>query len=267
MVAWCRASGDDARLKPARELLFKVLSYRDTPGILIPKFDPVVRPAKGMAVPMILLNTVQELRRADPENTAEYNTLTDGFIKEIRGYLDYEHRAVLEQTGPDGELQDHFEGRLLTPGHAIEAAWFILTEARERQDEKLRELGCTILDWMWEWGWDKEYGGIIYFRDVLNKPASEYWHDMKFWWPQNEAAIATLMAWDATGDEKYLEWHTRLMDWTEKLFPDRKYGEWFGYFHRDGRLSTDLKGNMYKGPFHIPRMYYRLWDILNKAGY
>ncbi|MCK5735780.1 MAG: AGE family epimerase/isomerase [Spirochaetaceae bacterium] len=267
MAAWCRGSGDNSRIKPARELLKKVLSYRNNPDILIPKFDPVVRPAKGMAVPMILLNTVQELRRADPGNTAEYNKLIDGFIDEIRGYLKPEYKAVLEQTGPNGELQDHFEGRLLTPGHAIEAAWFILSEARERNDKELTSLGCRMLDWMWEWGWDKKYGGIIYYRDVLNKPPSEYWHDMKFWWPQNEAAIATLMAWATTDDDKYLDWHSRLMNWIEELFPDKEYGEWFGYLHRDGRLSTDLKGNMYKGPFHVPRMYYRLWETLERAGY
>jgi LPS-assembly protein len=40
----------------------------------------------------------------------------------------------------------------------------------------------------------------IYYRDARGLPCTEYWHDMKFWWPQNEAIIATLMAWDQTGD-------------------------------------------------------------------
>ena len=39
-------------------------------------------------------------------------------------------------------------------------------EARHRgNDSKLTELALTILDWSWEWGWDKEFGGIINFRD------------------------------------------------------------------------------------------------------
>lgn len=268
MAAWTRASGDDSRIAAARDLLGKVQSYRTDPGVLIPKFDPVVRPATGLAVPMILLNTVQELRRADPANQAEYNALIDGFIDEIRSCMKPEFKAVLEQTAPDGSLQDHFEGRQLNPGHAIEAAWFILAEAGERGgDPGLTELGCTILDWMWDWGWDDEYGGIIYYRDVLHKPASEYWHDMKFWWPQNETAIATLMAHLATGKEKYLDWHMQVMDYAEANFMDSEFGEWFGYLHRDGRRSTDLKGNTYKGPYHIPRMYYRLWKSLDQAGY
>ena len=56
------------------------------------------------------------------------------------------------------------------------------------------ELGCKILDYMWERGWDKEHGGILYFRDVYDKPVQEYWQDMKFWWPHNEVIIATLLA-------------------------------------------------------------------------
>ena len=115
---------------------------------------------------------------------------------------------------------------------------------------------------MWEWGWDKEYGGIIQFMDVLGKPKTDYWHDMKFWWPQNEAAIAALYSYYFSNDEKYLEKFYMVDEYTKK-FIDDKYPEWFGYLHRDGSVSTTLKGNMYKGPFHIPRMYMRCIEIID----
>jgi N-acylglucosamine 2-epimerase len=113
--------------------------------------------------------------------------------------------------------------------------------------------GLTMLDWMWKRGWDEEFGGIIYFRDVYEKPIQEYWHDMKFWWPQNEAIIATLMAYVETGDEKYARWHQQIHDYAYRTFHDKEHGEWYGYLHRDGRISTDLKGNLWKAPFHYPR--------------
>ena len=117
---------------------------------------------------------------------------------------------------------------MLCPGHSIEAAWFILNEAKQRgNDPELIQIGTTILDWMWEIGWDKEYGGILYFRDVKGLPVQEYWHDMKFWWPQNEAIIATLLAYQLTGDPKYGTWHKMIHDWTYKYFPDPEHGEWF----------------------------------------
>ena len=176
-----------------------------------------------------------------------------------------EFEAVMETVGPGGEFIDSFDGRMLCPGHAIEAAWFILNESKLRGgDDRLRKIGLTILDWSWRWGWDGEHGGIIYYRDVKGLPCTEYWHDMKFWWPQNEAIIATLLAYQITGDEKYARRHQLAHDWAHEHFPDAERGEWFGYLHRDGRLSTPLKGNMWKGPFHLPRMQLVCWKLLEE---
>ena len=115
---------------------------------------------------------------------------------------------------------------------------------------------------MWKRGWDEEHGGIIYFKDVYDKPVQEYWHDMKFWWPQCEAIIATLLAYQLTGDEKYAQWHRDIHEYAHKVFPDKEHGEWFGYLHRDGRVSSPVKGNQFKGPFHLPRMQWYCWQML-----
>ncbi len=169
----------------------------------------------------------------------------------------------METVGPHGEIIDHFDGRMLNPGHAIEAAWFILREARHRDnDPDLMHVGTTMLDWMWRRGWDEQYGGLLYFTDVKGLPVQEYWHDMKFWWPHNEAIIATLLAWQLTGDDKYAHWHQLVHDWAYAHFPDPEHGEWYGYLHRDGRVSVPLKGNLWKGPFHLPRMQLVCWKLL-----
>ncbi len=77
---------------------------------------------------------------------------------------------------------------------------------------------------------------------------------MKFWWPQCETIIASLYAYMATGDEEYLHRHQRISEWTYSHFPDKEYGEWYGYLHRDGTVAQPAKGNIFKGPFHVPRM-------------
>jgi len=82
----------------------------------------------------------------------------------------------------------------------------------------------------------------------------EYWHDMKFWWPHNETIIATLLAYLLIGEQRYAHWHRMVQDWAYKHFPDPEHGEWFGYLHRDGRLSVRLKGDLWKGSYHLPRM-------------
>jgi len=265
-ASYSRASGQKAYAQKALALFRKVLEWKDDVRLLIPKFMPETRASRHFGLPMILLNTAQELRKACPEEEW-LNTVIDDFIKEIRTYfVRPELELVLEQCALDGSLQaDHFEGRLLNPGHAIEGAWFILNEARYRNnDADLIRLGCDMLDWMWNVGWDTEYGGLFYVRDALKKSLFDYWHDMKFWWPHNEAIIANLTAYSLTGATRYLDRFYQLDSYVHTHFADKDFGEWFGYLHRDGSVSTQLKGNMFKGPFHIPRMYLACLSVLNR---
>lgn len=281
------ATGERTYLQRALDILELILRYRDTPGLLLPKGVPATRPSRGFALPMILLNVAQVLRRASAGRSADGEGETHGPVAAASGagnetrersrmladrvaeesinlistyFVNEEYRCVLEECGPNGELLDHFEGRTLNPGHAIEGAWFVLEEAISRggslrdADPKLVSLGVRMLDWMWEWGWDREYGGLYYFRDVLGHPSPEYWHDMKFWWPHSEAIIACLTAWLLTGDSRHAARYRQVKEWSYAHFPDDRHGEWYGYLHRDGTVSSDLKGNLFKGPFHIPRM-------------
>ncbi len=261
-AAYGTAAGEASFHRQALDLFRLLLKFHTTPGLLPAKVNPAVRPLKGLAMPMILLATAQELRKA--VNDPVCNEVINASITEIeRDFLKPEFKALLESVGPNGEFCDTFDGRLVNPGHSIEVAWFILDEARLRGGEpRLVDLGCRILECSFELGWDREYGGIFYYRDARGLPATEYWHDMKFWWPHNEALIATLLACQLTGREKYARWHQAVHEWAYAHFPDPVYGEWFGYLHRDGTVSTRLKGNLWKGPFHLPRMQWYCWQRL-----
>lgn len=258
-AAYYKATGIEEYAQKARDAFDTFYKYGTTPGLTEPKFTDQ-RPTRGMGVPMIGMVTAQEMRKNLGDES--YTKYIDSWLEEIRTYfMNEEYQAVMETVGPNGEFLDHFDGRMLNPGHAIEGSWFVMQEAQYRNnDPELIRMGTTMLDWMWKIGWDKEYGGMLYFRDVKGLPVQEYWQDMKFWWPQNETIIATLKAYEMTGDKKYLEWHEMIHDWTFSHFPDEEHGEWFGYLHRDGRISTPLKGNIWKGPFHIPRMYLKAWQ-------
>lgn len=260
-AAYAKASGDDSASRQASDLIRMFIRQHTEESLIIPKF---FRPMKSMGFPMILIGTAQVLR--DTVGDPMCDEWIDMGIQEIgKDFMKSDMEAVMETVGPSGEFIDHFDGRLLNPGHAIEGAWFILHEARHRgRDAELIEMGTTMLDWMWNIGWDEEYGGILYFREVKGHPVQEYWHDMKFWWPQCETIIATLLAYYLTGNERYARWHSMVHDWAHNHFPDPEYGEWFGYLHRDGRISVPLKGNIWKGPFHIPRMQWYCWQLLEE---
>ena len=262
-AAYAKASGDDEAAAKAKRIFGKCIEYATVPGLLEPKFTNT-RPSKGIGVPMIMINTAQQLRETIGDDRCD--EWISRWINEIETYFVKDNiKCVMEQVAPDGSIIDHIDGRTLNPGHAIEGAWFILHEAKHRNnDPHLIELGCKMIDYMWERGWDKDYGGILYFRDVYNKPVQEYWQDMKFWWPHNEVIIATLLAYLITGKKTYSQWHKMVHDYAYGHFHDKKNGEWYGYLHRDGTIAQTAKGNLYKGPFHLPRQEWYCLQLLNE---
>jgi N-acylglucosamine 2-epimerase len=256
-----KATGEEEYAEKARLTFKRFVDHNLNPQGVEPKFTEV-RPTKSLAFPMITIVTAQELRESI--DLPDANEWIDRSIETVRrDHLSPELRCVLETVGPTGEFVDHFDGRALNPGHAMEGAWFIMLEGKLRGDDELVKTGLQMLNYSWERGWDEEYGGILYFVDAKGLPVQEYWHDMKFWWPHNEAIIATLMAYLLTGDEKYGHMHREIHDWAYKHFPDPEHGEWFGYLHRDGSRSSTLKGNLWKGPFHLPRMQLTCWKLLS----
>jgi N-acylglucosamine 2-epimerase len=262
-AAYARASGSEEAAGRARTVFGKCLEYASDASLLPAKFT-ATRPTRGIGVPMIMLNTAQQLRETIGDHRSD--AWISRWIEEIETYFVKDDIAcVMEQVAPDGSIIDHIDGRTLNPGHAIEGAWFILHEARHRNnDPSLIRLGCRMLDYMWERGWDQEYGGILYFRDVYHRPVQEYWQDMKFWWPHNEAIIATLLAYLMTGEEKYARWHRQVHGYAYSHFHDDLHGEWFGYLHRDGSIAQRAKGNLFKGPFHLPRQEWYCIQILDQ---
>ncbi len=261
-AAYAKASGDEQAAIKARELFTNCIQYAEGEKKLQPKFTDT-RPARGIGVPMIMMNTAQQLRETIGDERC--NEYIAKWIYDIETYhVKDDIKCVMEQVAPDGNIIDHIDGRTLNPGHAIEGAWFILHEAKYRNnDPHLIDLGCRMLDYMWERGWDKDFGGILYFTDVYHKPVQEYWQDMKFWWPQNETIIATLLAYLMTGNEKYAQWHKMIHEYAYKYFHDKEHGEWYGYLHRDGTVAQPAKGNLFKGPFHLPRQEWYCYQLLS----
>ncbi len=253
MAEYALATGEDHWAQRALQVFDDTQRFLATPGYLPAKFEPGVQ-LQSHSITMILINVGSCLRKVidDPKLTAQIDASVD---KLRRFFIHPEFKALLETVGPQGEFIDNGMGRTINPGHCIETAWFLLEESCHRGwDPDLRDLGLKIFDWSWDWGWDKQYGGIINFRDCRHLPPQDYSQDMKFWWPQCEAIIASLYAYRATGDEKYILRHNLISEWTYSHFPDDEYGEWYGYLHRDGTVAQPAKGNIFKGPFHVPRM-------------
>lgn len=262
LAEFAKATGEDWARQKAAEVFDTLVRYHTTPGLLEPKVNPDVRNLKGHAMPMILLATAQVARQVDDRPI--YNEIIDNSIHEVFDhFLKPEFRAMLENVGPSGEFVDIPEGRVILPGHAIETAWFIMEEGRYRNDRELSLRALPILEWSLERGWDPEHGGgLLYYTDLKDLPCQQYEWDMKLWWPHTEMIYATLLAYHLTGDEKWAQWHQKAHDYSFSHFADPEFGEWFGYLHRDGTVSHRLKGNLWKGPYHLSRMLMLSWKLL-----
>jgi N-acylglucosamine 2-epimerase len=257
--AFAKVSGEDWARERAETKLRRFLEHVPSPAK-----GTDVRPSKSLGVPMITIATCQELRESI--GLADADAHIDRAIDEIRrDFVKPELGAVMETVGLDGAVLEHFDGRTLNPGHALECGWFLLREAEQRGDAELVRLGCDVIDWTFARGWDAQHGGLLYFVDLHGRPVQEYWHDMKFWWPHAEAILAVLYAFVCTGDERYARLHDEVHEWAHAHFHDPEHGEWFGYLHRDGSRSSTLKGNLWKGPFHLPRMQLFAADLCERA--
>ena len=263
------ATKDSAYLKTAQKYFdFVYGMYKDPqtdPYKITPKSYAETRNTKTLANPMILMNVASIMRQADTERFSYYDGIITDLIKDIQCFYKPEYKAMFENINADDNsvILNTATCRVINPGHDIECAWFLLEEAERRQDSDLIAFAAQVFDNAFALGWDKEYGGILYFKDILGLPVEAYEHDMKLWWPHNEAMIASLMLYRITDDKKYWDIFNQVSEYAFAHFSDREYGEWFGYLRRDG-LPTEpaCKGHTYKGPFHVMRMLAKCMQLL-----
>lgn len=220
-----------------------------------PKINPENQKMKALSPVMIMLSTAQTMRSIGCSEKEFYHAIVCECLDDIinGGFLT--DKGLLENVSADGMPVDSPVGRIVNPGHSFEAAWFIMLEGILSDNRIAIAAGKKIIDTTLPLGWDENTGGIIAFCDIEGKPPVQLEWDMKLWWPQCEAMIALRMAYQLFKEEQYRSKYVELKEYCKQYFVDTQNGEWYGYLHYDNTVSTNLKGNIFKGPFHIPRLY------------
>ena len=245
----------------AVDTFMNILRRQPNPKGSYNKAYPATRPLKSFALPMILCNLVLEMEPLLDAQLIE-QTITTGIHAVMDEFYRPDLGLILEHIAPDGSFSDSFEGRLLNPGHGLEAMWFIMDLAQRSNNQALIRKATDITLSILEHGWDKQYGGIYYFLDVKGYPPQQLEWDQKLWWVHIETIISLLKGYLHTGDERCWQWFEKVHAYTWAHFPDAEYGEWFGYLNRQGEVLLPLKGGKWKGCFHIPRGLYQCWKTL-----
>jgi len=219
---------------------------------------------KSLAISMILANLSLEMECLLDDR--ELDSVLDLCVGEVMGlFLDERLNILFENVAPDGSHPDCFEGRLINPGHGIEAMWFIMDIARRRDDQALIDRAVDVTLSTLDLAWDNEYGGIYYFLDCRGKPLVQLEWDQKLWWVHLETLVALIMGYRLTGRDECRPWFEKIHEYVWQRFPDPEYGEWFGYLNRRGKKLLELKGGKWKGCFHVPRALYLCSEELGNS--
>lgn len=262
-----KATGNDEYALIARRIFGRILERRSNPKGQWCKAYPGTRPMKDFALPMIICNMALEIEDILEDKSVLEQTIDTCLHEVFDVFYQPELGCMLENVSSvDGSPVDCFEGREINPGHDLEALWFMMNLGVRRGDKALIEKCVEIALSVIERGWDKEFGGIYYFLDAKGVPQQKLEWDQKLWWVHIESAIAMLKGYQLTGNEKCLEWFSKLDAYLWDNFKDKEYPEWFGYLNRRGEVLLPLKGGKWKGCFHVPRGLYQIWQLAEKCG-
>jgi N-acylglucosamine 2-epimerase len=255
------ATGNQEYTDLAKVTYDRILERHENPKGRYNKAYPGTRNLKNFALPMIMCNLNLEM-----EHILGTDFVMDSANKLIDEVLNVfyrpEYGLVVENVNEDGSLSDTFDGRLLNPGHTIEAMWFIMDLAERMNNRDIIDQAQQITLQTLKHGWDEKNGGIFYFMDVKNRPPQQLEWDQKLWWVHLETLISLLKGYRLTGSQESLEWFEKVHEYTWTHFKDDQFPEWFGYLNRQGEVSLDLKGGKWKGCFHVPRGLYQCWQTL-----
>jgi len=253
------ASGEEWAKEIALQSYHNVLRRKDDPKGKYNKTYPNTRPMKSLAVPMILANLSLEMDWLLPHDQLAH--ILDTTVQEVmHDFLDQERGLMYEHVSPDGSHLDSFEGRLINPGHGIEAMWFIMDIANRQHDTQTINRAVDVVMNILNFAWDHEHGGLYYFMDAKGHPPQQLEWDQKLWWVHLESLVALAIGLRLTGRTDCWEWYQKIHDYTWSHFADAEQGEWFGYLNRQGKVLLNLKGGKWKGCFHVPRSLYLCWQ-------
>lgn len=139
-----------------------------------------------------------------------------------------------------------------TFGHDIEASW-LLCEAAEVLDDptllaRVRGVALQMADKVLAEGVLAD-GGLCY-----EGKAGRIIDGGRECWPQAEAIVGFLNAYQLSGQPKYVVAAERVWDYVERNLIDREHGEWFWRINDGGQPDAKLpKVSEWKGPYHVSR--------------
>jgi mannobiose 2-epimerase len=150
-------------------------------------------------------------------------------------------------------------------GHDIEGSWLLCEAAEMLEDEailaEVRREAVEMAQAVLDQAVDPD-GGLLYEADP-----SGIIDTGKEWWPQAEAVVGFLNAYQISGRDHFRKAAEKSWEFIEKYIVDRQHGEWFWRVSREGVPSPDkLKVDQWKCPYHNSRTCFEVMARLDSIG-
>lgn len=253
LAEYYRASGDAWAKEESLRAYQRFQARKDNPKGIWTKPIPGARALCPMNMQMIQFMMYREMQGIVPEELLR-QVLDESIRLFFARHVDREGKRMLERVLPDGgHLFENMEGRLMTPGHALEALWFLMDVANGLGDMAMVQDIADIMLWVIESSWDTERGGIPLYMDALGMPVEKLESNQRHWWVHAEALAAFLLAHHLTGSPVHLAWFRKIHNYCFEHFHDDQYGEWYAYLDRYGDPEFTVKGSKWKTLYHLPR--------------
>ncbi|MCK9484267.1 MAG: AGE family epimerase/isomerase [Candidatus Marinimicrobia bacterium] len=142
------------------------------------------------------------------------------------------------------------KSEIVSFGHDIEASWLLLEAAEVLGDQQIlmhvRAIAQKMVAAVSAEGFNER--GVLYME---RDERGDLLTDRFDWWPQAEAVVGFLNAYQLSGRDLYLDQALRGWNFIEKYFIDREYGEWFYEVSAEGIPNPNrYKASEWKCPYH-----------------
>ncbi|MEI7437061.1 MAG: ATPase, T2SS/T4P/T4SS family, partial [bacterium] len=130
------AAGDDEAKSIALQTFHNIVRRQVNPKGRFSKAGSAARATQSLVMPMIMSNLAFELRWLLPAD--EFEAVLDYAVHKVLSIcLDKQRKLLFESVAPDGAHLETFDGRLISPGHGIEATWFMMDVGQHRNEQAL----------------------------------------------------------------------------------------------------------------------------------
>ena len=164
--------------------------------------------------------------------------------------------------------QWHPRSEIVSFGHDIEGSWLLCEAAEVLGDanvlNRVHAVALKMAQAVYEQGLDAD-GGLFYEAEIAAGKPMKIVNSEKHWWPQAEAVVGFLNAFELSGQRHFLAAAQRSWAFIEEHIVDREHGEWFWLVSRDGAPNAAReKVGPWKCPYHNSRACMEAMERLDR---